>query len=139
MVEENPIALLHRTQVVARLIIAHSCPRGAPILYEAGPGVVCWLLLHEPVLHETHVECGREMPELDPCGTTPQLVGIGAVAGGGVAFERQDVLVDGVNDVHREGEEGVFDFVGRGDPVARADDYGRGGRKSVAYGKRTDV
>ena len=45
---------------------------------------------------------------------------------GGVSPERHDVLLHRVQDVRREGEEAVFHFVGRGDPVAAANHHRRG-------------
>ena len=56
----------------------------------------------------------RRKGTLHAFGAAAEEVFGGVVAGDGVAFQRENVGVDGVEEVGDHGEEGVFDFVGGG-------------------------
>src|ERR1700677_2529415 len=63
--------------------------------------------------------------DLDPEAASPEEIDGAALAQGRVAFERQNVLVDGIDNVGREGKETVLDFVGGSDPIARSHHHWR--------------
>ena len=69
---------------------------------------------------------GSRAASLDALAAAAEQVGVATRAGRRVAPQRPDMLVDGVEEVGRIGEEGVLHLVGGGNPVAGAHHHGRG-------------
>lgn len=61
---------------------------------------------------------GSALPGLHAQALAAHLLGRGLHGAGDMPWQGQDLLVDGVQDPFRLREEGIFQLVGRGDPVA---------------------